>query len=263
MFPQVIFRQRPGVTFGLAAGLMLAAGCSQAETTDTPQVVKALEAQGLTIVQEFDVSGDLRGFAGVAGEQPIAVYVTSDGKAIVGTRLDAQGQPVDAGTLLDLVAKPMSEKTWAQLEAATWVLDGDADAPRVVYTFSDANCPYCHRFWEAARPWVDSGKVQLRHLFVGVIKADSPAKAAAILEAPDPSAALLENEKNFAQGGITPAKGVSNRVQKILDENQMLMQVNGFRGTPGIIVQQSDGLISKFNGMPQAGQLVEVLGPRE
>lgn len=262
MFSHVIFRQRPRIVFSLAASLMLIAGGSHAESTDTPQVVKALEAQGLAIIQEFDVSGELRGFAGVAGDQPIAVYVTGDGKAIVGTRLDAQGQPVDTVMLQDLVARPMSEKTWAQLEAATWVLDGKADAPRVVYTFSDANCPYCNRFWQAARPWVDAGKVQLRHLFVGVIKADSPAKAAAILEAPDPSAALLENESNFAQGGITPAKGISNDVQKILDENQMLMHATGFRGTPGIIVRGNDGLIRKFNGMPQPAQLVEVLGPR-
>lgn len=262
MFSGVVFGHRPRVVFGLAAGLMLVAGCTQAENGDRPPAIKALEAQGLTITQEFDVSGDLRAFAGVAGDQPIAVYITSDGKAIVGTRLDANGEPIDAATLQDLVAKPMSDKTWAQLTDSTWVLDGDADAPRVVYTFSDANCPYCNRFWEAARPWVDSGKVQLRHLLVGVIKADSPAKAAAILEAPDPSAALVENETRFAQGGITPAKGVSNKMQQILDDNQMLMHATGFRGTPGIIVRESDGLIRKFNGMPQPGQLVEVLGER-
>ena len=262
MFSKVISYRRPRVAFGLAASLMLVAGGSQADTTDKPEVVKALEQQGLTIIQEFDVSEGLRGFAGVAGDQPMAVYVTSDGKAIVGTRLDSQGQPVDTATLQDLVAKPMSEKTWAQLEDSTWVLDGNADAPRVVYTFSDANCPYCNRFWQAARPWVDSGKVQLRHLFVGVIKADSPAKAAAILEASDPSVALLENEQNFAQGGITPAKSVSNNAQKVLDDNLMLMHANGFRGTPGIIVRGSDGLIQKFNGMPQPGQMIEVLGER-
>lgn len=79
----------------------------------------------------------------------------------------------------------MGDQVWAQLESATWVLDGKADAPRIVYTFSDANCPYCNHFWEAARPWVNSGKVQLRHLLVGIIREDSPAKAAAILGASD------------------------------------------------------------------------------
>ena len=262
MFSKTISHPRSHIAFALSVGLMLMSGVSQADNGDRPQSLAALEAQGLTIVQEFEVSGDLRAFAGVAGDRPMAIYVTSDGSTIVGTRLNANGEPIDAGKLQDLVAKPMSEETWAQLEASTWILDGEADAPRVVYTFSDANCPYCNRFWEAARPWVDSGKVQLRHLFVGVIKADSSAKAAAILEASDPSAALVENEQNFAQGGITPAKSVSNNAQKVLDDNQMLMHANGFRGTPGIIVRDSDGLIKKFNGMPQPGQLVEVLGER-
>ena len=134
MFSGVVFGHRPRVVFGLAAGLMLVAGCTQAENGDRPPAITALEARGLTITQEFEVSGDLRAFAGVAGDQPIAVYITSDGKAIVGTRLDANGEPIDAATLQDLVAKPMSDKTWAQLEDATWVLDGEADAPRVVYT---------------------------------------------------------------------------------------------------------------------------------
>src|SRR2546429_3515415 len=53
----------------------------------------------------------------------------------------------------------------------------------------------CHKFWEAARPWVDAGKVQLRHILVGVIRDDSPAKAAAILQAPDRAAALMEQDR--------------------------------------------------------------------
>src|SRR3546814_15255440 len=93
----------------------------------------------------------------------------------------------------------------------------------------DANCPYCNAFWEAARPWVDSGKVQLRHILVGIIKDDSPAKAAAILGAPDRSAALLTNERQFGQGGITPAKSVPADVRKILDDNLALMASTGFR----------------------------------
>jgi protein-disulfide isomerase len=37
------------------------------------------------------------------------------------------------------------------------------------------------KFWQQARPWVESGKVQIRTLLVGVIKPESPATAAAIL----------------------------------------------------------------------------------
>ncbi|KOQ20013.1 dihydroneopterin aldolase, partial [Achromobacter xylosoxidans] len=185
-----------------------------------------------------------------------------DGNAIVGARLDAQGKPLDDARIEALVSKPMGDQAWAQLEKSTWVLDGRKDAPRIIYTFSDANCPYCHKFWEAARPWVDSGKVQLRHVLVGVIRQDSPAKAAAILGAADPSAALIENEHKFDKGGITPAKSVPDNIGKILDDNQALMVSLGFRGTPGIVVRDDSGALKKYNGMPQAGKLAEVFGPR-
>src|SRR5690606_16165625 len=187
----------------IASGpLMLMPGYAGAKDASKPAVISSLETRGVEFMDEFEAGTHLRAFAGMDGGQPIAVYVLPDGTAITGTRLNDKGEIIDAETLQNLVAKPASERDWALLESATWVRDGAADAPRIIYTFTDANCPYCHMFWEAARPWVDSGKVQLRHLMVGVIKEDSPTKAAAILSASDPSAALKENELKFDRGGI-------------------------------------------------------------
>jgi thiol:disulfide interchange protein DsbG len=72
------------------------------------------------------------------------------------------------------------------MEKASWILDGKKEAPVIVYVF-DPFCPYCKQFWQQARPWVESGKVQLRTILVGVIKPESPATAAAILAAKDPA----------------------------------------------------------------------------
>lgn len=257
-----MFSRRPRSFFIAAAALVLAANSAQAQNADTPAAIKALESQGLVITKEFKVTGGLRAFAGIAGDRPIAVYVTKDGNAIIGMRVDSNGEPLDEATLKTLAAKPISDKAWARLAATTWVRDGKADAPRIVYVFSDANCPYCHRFWEAARPWVDAGKVQLRNILVGIIKADSPAKAAAILGAPDRSAALQENERKFGQGGITPAKSIPASVSKILADDQRLMLSMGFSGTPGIVFLDGDGFIKKYDGMPRQSDLAEVLGPR-
>jgi len=74
------------------------------------------------------------------------------------------------------------------------IQDGDVKAPRIVYLFSDPNCPYCNMFWEQARPWVKAGKVQLRHIMVGIIREDSPGKSAALFAAKDPQKALEEHE---------------------------------------------------------------------
>src|SRR5690606_33969278 len=113
-----------------------------------------------------------------------------------------------------------------------------------------------------ARPWVDAGKVQLRHILVGVIRADSSGKAAAILSAKDPSAALLENETKFADGGIKALTDIPGKARQQLHENQELMSSLGFRGTPSIVVHDEDGMLNTYGGMPQDDQLLEVLGPR-
>ncbi|PRB82012.1 thiol:disulfide interchange protein DsbG [Pseudomonas sp. MYb185] len=246
--------------FGITAVLM--AGCSQAQDSAQPAALQSLQEQGIDIIQEFEVGNGLRGFAGAAGDQPIGIYVAPDGSAIVGTRIAADGSRIDDGRLQELVAQPLAERTWAQLDKAAWVQDGELDAPRVVYAFSDPNCPYCNQFWQAARPWVDAGKVQLRHVMVGMLRADSATKAAAILDAADSTAALTQNETRFADGGIAPAKAVSAATQQRLDDNQRLMVGLGFRGTPGIVARGSDGLLQKLNGLPRPDALLELLGPR-
>lgn len=262
-----------------AALLLAAAGCSQAQSPASakaaakpaagasatrPAVLQGIEKQGFEVIGEFDAPGGLRGFAGVVGgQQPAAAYVTADGKNVmVGTLFNEKGEDVGAAPLEKLVAKPMSDRVWKRLDASAWVRDGRADAPRVVYTFSDANCPYCHRFWEAARPWVDSGKVQLRHVMVGVIREDSPAKAAAILGAPNPSAVFLQNEHDFGKGGIKPAAKITPELANKLDANQVLMVELGFQGTPGILFHDAQGMVQRVSGMPQGGDMDKVMGPR-
>ncbi|MEN5427019.1 thiol:disulfide interchange protein DsbG [Stenotrophomonas pennii] len=261
--------------------LLVVSGCGQAqapksaaqETPATagagddpsavPAPIKGLQKLGFEVVSEFEAPGGLRGFAGmVGGQQPAAAYLTPDGKhVVVGSLFDAQGNDVARDLLTEKVAGPMTVKVWSQLEASAWVADGKATAPRVVYTFSDANCPYCHKFWEAARPWVDAGKVQLRHIMVGVIREDSPGKAAAILSAADPSAALLENEHAFGRGGIQPV-AISADASRKLDANQALMVEMGFQGTPGILFKDADGHVQRRSGMPQGNDLELMFGPR-
>lgn len=227
-----------------------------------PAVIQAIEAQGLEVLGEFDAPSGLRGYAGIAGQQPVAVYATADGQhAVVGTLVNAKGEDAGAEALQRLVAEPMSKRTWAQLESSAWVADGKPDAPRVVYAFSDPNCPFCNRFWAAARPWVESGKVQLRHVMVGVIRPDSANKVATIFTAASPSEALERNERAYATGGIAPAATVPADVRKKLDANEKLMIELGFQGTPGILFLDEKGLVQRRSGLPSAADLAVVLGP--
>ncbi|WP_253272865.1 thiol:disulfide interchange protein DsbG [Halomonas sp. PR-M31] len=121
---------------------------STAEEDDSkwPAPVQALEKQGLTVHERFEAPAGLTGYAASVQGREVAVYVTEDGQhAIVGTLLDAQGNDLSAKPLARLVGGPQDAALWQQLEKSTWIADGDDDAKRVLYTFTDPNCPYCHR----------------------------------------------------------------------------------------------------------------------
>lgn len=251
---------------------LVATACSQAQEPTAgsprkdaprPPVIASLEKQGLEVLGEFKAPGGLKGYAGVAGQRPLAVYLTPDGRhALVGTLIGENGEDVGAAAVQRLVAEPMSRRIWSQLEKSHWIADGKADAPRIVYAFSDPNCPYCNRFWHAARPWVEAGKVQLRHVLVGVIREDSANKAAAILTAASPSAALARNEQQYAQGGIRALPAVGKDVRAQLDANERLMLELGFQGTPGIVFRDEANLVQRRSGLPAQADLPVVLGSR-
>ncbi|MCG8274703.1 thiol:disulfide interchange protein DsbG [Aquamicrobium sp. NLF2-7] len=225
-------------------------------------ILQSLKNQGVTVHGPLNVPGGLAAFAASAGTQPLAVYIMPDAKyALIGTLIDAQGVSVADAELKRVVSEPMERESWAALQAAAWVQDGDPKAGRIVYAFTDANCPYCNELWRSARPWVDAGKVQIRHVMVGVIREDSPGKAAAILEASDPQAALTQNERDHDKGGIAPLKTIPAETSAKLNSNVELMRRLGFSGTPGLVAQGSDGALTLQSGVPRGAGLEAVFGP--
>ena len=215
------------------------------------------------MVGTFDAPGGLTGYAAMMQQQPLAIYLTADGKhAIVGTMIDAKGANLSQEPLDRLVSKPMTGKIWKQLEKSAWIADGSKNAPRVIYTFTDPNCPYCNKFWNDARPWVKAGKVQLRHVIVAILTDTSTGKAAALLSAKDPQVALTEHEQQHASGGVKPLGQISATVRAQLDANQKLMRQLGASATPTIFYKDASGNLQKTQGAPSAEMLTKIMGPR-
>src|SRR5450830_289683 len=229
-----------------------------------PAPIKALQAQGVEIVGRFDAPGGMQGYVGMLQQKPIGIYLTPDGKqAIVGKMLDAKGADLTEAPLKKLISKPMTAKNWGKLEQSSWIADGSQGAQRIVYTFTDPNCTYCNKFWNDARPWVDAGKVQIRHIMVGIIKDSSAGKAAALLGAQDPPAALTQHEKQHASGGIQAMAAIPADIRAKLDSNRKLMQELGFFATPTIFYKDPDGIMQTAQGAPSAAALNVILGTRQ
>jgi thiol:disulfide interchange protein DsbG len=243
-----------------------------------PAPLKALEKRGLSIVSTFPSPGGMTAYAAHSGTEPMALYLTPDGKHVVaGTLFDAAGRNLTAASLEKVLALPMTEAVWGSLETSHWIAEGRADAPRTVYVFTDPNCPYCNKLWADARPWVDAGKVQLRHVMVGILTPSSAGKAAALLGDKNPAAALdaherghvAANAKTLASGRakplgddrLKPLSVVPAAIADQLDANAALMSSFGLRATPALVWKDTKGGVQMRQGAPES-DLAAIFGQR-
>lgn len=246
------------------ANLILFSALTAVQAADQlPAAVKALQAQGLEVAGELPDQAGLKVYGAYSGQRTFSLFVTPDGKnVIIGSMFDADGKNISAEPLRSAVAKPLSQQTAEELAKSTWVIDGRPEAPRVIYAFTDPNCPFCHKFWEQSRPWVDDGLVQIRHVMVGILRESSPGKAAAILASADPARALAEHESSLAQGGIAALKNIPLDKQAELMANQSLMSELGAQATPAIFYPDEAGNLKMQMGAPTEANLEKILGKR-
>ena len=228
-----------------------------------PEPIRALEAKGARIVGSFDAPDGLRGYAAEYQNQGMAFYLTPDGKHVLaGNLYDEKGKDLSKAPLDKLVYAPMAKEVWNKMENSTWIADGSKTAPRVIYLFSDPNCPYCNMFWEQARPWVKAGKVQLRHIMVGIIREDSPGKSAALLASQDPQKALQEHEAAGKGSKLQALDKIPANIEAKLDANMKLMEELELSATPAIFYLDDKGGLQQQQGAPSPDKLVKILGPK-
>lgn len=223
---------------------------------ELPAPVKAIEKQGITIIKSFDAPGGMKGYLGKYQDMGVTIYLTPDGKqAISGYMYNEKGDNLSNQLIEKEIYAPAGREIWQRMEKATWLLDGKKDAPVVLYVFADPFCPYCKQFWQQARPWVESGKVQLRTLLVGVIKPESPATAAAILAAKDPAKVWHDYEASGGKMPLNVPASVPPEQMKILNMHQKIMDDLGANVTPAIYYMNKDNVLQQVVGLPDNAQL--------
>lgn len=230
------------------------------QAQDYPAPVEAMRERGIEVLESFEAPSGLTGYTAMYNGRPLALYVTADGQhALIGSLLDAKGEDLTGAVLEEKVSRPQSKVMWEKLSNSSWIADGSDQAEHIAYVFTDPNCPYCKRLWQDARPWVDAGKLQLRHVIVGTLGESSQKKAAYLLSAKDQKAALLGNES-----GKAPAKEITveAKQRQQLDDNQAMMALLGVNGTPAILQLDDTGMMQMHPGAPQGSQLIELFGPR-
>ncbi len=134
-----------------------------------------------------------------------------------------------------------SANLWAQLGQSHWIPEGKGS--RIVYVISDPNCPYCSVLIKELQKQIQPLHLQVRYLLVGYLTPSSAGKAAYILQAKDPLAALLENEKKFNMehfGGV-PETLADQQSEKILAQHLAILESLGSREIPAMIYRKHRG----------------------
>lgn len=242
-------------------GVSLLAVSAVADPDPLPAPVQALTQQGIDIHGRFNAPGGLTGFGALVQGRETAVYLTPDGQhTLIGTLMDSQGNDLTAAALDEHLRAPLEARTWQRLEDSHWIQDGDPQAPRMVYTFTDVNCPYCQQLWEASRPWVEAGQVQLRHIMIGIVTPESPAQAAFLLGQAAPADAWAAHK----EGQPIPLEAQPRDIEEQVMANNQLFEALGLYATPTSAFQRRTQAgvirIERLEGMPTQEGLEAMMG---
>jgi thiol:disulfide interchange protein DsbG len=163
-----------------------------------------------------------------------------------------------AGAWVNTSAESLQRLT-QRLEQAKWIAAGSKSPTRVVYIFTDPNCPYCNDLWQAMQS-ARAPDVQVRYLLVAVINDESRGKDAAILESKDPLASFEKNERTFASGGIVAKRTWQPATNEAIARDEALMAELRILGTPGLVYWDEQHKPRIFAGMPDSEQLRMMVG---
>lgn len=258
----------------LVAALVLSFGTAYADSAPSPvpgagqanlpKPIATMQQRGvLRVVKRFSAPAGLTGYVLNQGGRYMVVYARG-GYVLTGALVDPDGHNLSAQYYAQYVPKPDYLKAIGHLEhdGALITLSKNAAAP-VLYAFEDPNCIFCYRFNKEIFPLIDQGKVQLKIALVAFLKADSLARATAILAAKDPRAAMRENEDKYVasgeEGGYpAPAKPEQKFVTAV-QANNTTMREAGFSGTPAILYRVKNGQWNGLGGMPDMDGLKKII----
>ncbi|HLR17155.1 MAG TPA: thiol:disulfide interchange protein DsbG [Alcanivoracaceae bacterium] len=245
------------------AALPLALLLSAQAQAELPAPLKQLEVYGVEVSERIDAPKGLEGYMISMGGQFQTAFVTEDHKhMVIGSLVDAQGNNL-SNQMVQEAKEKLYANAWELLEKSHWVADGPEDAKRVVYTFTDPNCPFCNRFWRQYQPWLATGDVQVRHILVGILGRDSKPKAAAMLTAKDPAAALHQHNTVFDNGGIKASSKPSPTTAQQLNENHSIMRQLGVSATPVTFYKDANGKVQVREGAPPEQELPLIMGSKK
>lgn len=206
------------------------------------------------ILKAFQAPAGLIGLAiSTANGHDAILYASPDGAYLFqGDIVDQAGANLtDQASASYLPQPPTAAENFAALDKTHGFVWGQASAKKELWIVFDPNCIYCHKTFESLQSYVASGALKVHIVQVGFLKPSSLGRAAAILSAKDPVAALTEDETKFdtdnEEGGMPPDLSNADAVAQV-KANNAWMEAQGISGTPYLLYHDGKGAVQGIAG---------------
>ena len=263
------------MSVGLLAASMLSVGARAASTASTIAVpapvaatIAKLTGGKAKVLHAFNAPSGLIGIAFTVGPGKNGIiYVSPDGAYVFrGIIIGSDGSNITKQEATQFLPKPpTAAENFAALGKAHTFLWGKPSAKKELWIVFDPNCIYCHKTFDSLKQYVDDGTLKVHIIQVGFLKPSSLGKAAAILSAKDPAAALAEDEFKFdvsaEEGGIAADTSNAQAVKQVR-ENNAWMGARGIEGTPYLLYRDTQGKPEAADGyVADVATLLAQIGP--
>ena len=215
-------------------------------------------------MKELGETHGLRGLYLRNGPEFQVLYVTPDGRAtIAGVMWDATGKnltrdqvsKIDGAIPTVVVDKDGAKSIEAAarsdallgVEKATFGLAGDPAAPRL-WMIIDPYCSYSVRAFDALRPYVKAGRIQLAVVPISILdyedNGQSTPAAQSLLSQTTEKMVEAWDHQNFRLAA-------SESAPALLEKNNRIAEEIGLRGTPTLVWRKADGSAGEIDGIPK------------
>lgn len=241
---------------------LLVASMAHAAKPGPTVAEQRLMSSGVRIVTRFDSVSGLRAIVADNGKDRRLFYVTPDGKSLVaGLVFDEQGRNVtnddmsragiSGANRTTTLTQLQAQQVWKKAQTLTPLKDGTRG--NVVYVFIDPMCNFCHQFMTQVRPYITSGRLQVRWLPVTILAENSKGLAEALYRAPDATAAIESLHDRSLQ-----ARPQTDKVRLLLAKNLLVMRDTGSRAVP-VLMYKLGARVVVSTGVPSDAELAAMV----
>ncbi len=173
----------------------------------------------------------------------------------------AASEPAPAGAVTPTATPAAAQDVYTLAATGNGFHTGPMMSAHTVYVFFDTTCPHCAHLWQAAQGL--GNQLKIVWMPVGLLRPQSLPQGATILAAPDPAAAMAQNEASVANhgNGITAMGTLDAAVAAKVKANTELFNAIGTGEVPLIVYRNAkSGEVGKHAGAVDAAELLKLAG---